>query len=235
MGCREVKQSLRNWPTETLVRRHGEALANQNRVPLASASTTHLSIEFLSSISAGCNPELYFSTDFAEHYPSLSLSDAVMAETNQSDHSHATRVRKERRKIRKGTQSCWECKRRKIRCTFASPREVICEPCKLRGSSCVSQELPEQLEPSSSRASRAERRLDRLEAMMERTLQSSGHYNTDGSIHEEQGHGSQLQGLIDDFPNIHNNFVEDGVLTSPQSSGAVDQSNRAASVSLSCW
>ncbi|KAF3225394.1 hypothetical protein TWF106_002533 [Orbilia oligospora] len=48
-----------------------------------------------------------------------------------------------RRRTRKGTRSCWECKRKKIRCTFSIPAINICDGCKRRGSSCVGQEFPE--------------------------------------------------------------------------------------------
>jgi hypothetical protein len=42
-------------------------------------------------------------------------------------------------KVRKGTHSCRECKRRKVRCIFASPSDVLCTMCKRRGSRCTSQ------------------------------------------------------------------------------------------------
>lgn len=47
-----------------------------------------------------------------------------------------------RRKVRKGTSSCWECKRRKRRCErdLNSP---ICLSCQRHCVSCVSQELPD--------------------------------------------------------------------------------------------
>ncbi|KEY67596.1 hypothetical protein S7711_08269 [Stachybotrys chartarum IBT 7711] len=48
-----------------------------------------------------------------------------------------------RRKLRKGTQSCWECKRRKTRCTFATAAEAICDGCRSRCTPCVGQEYPE--------------------------------------------------------------------------------------------
>ncbi|KAJ0413151.1 hypothetical protein BJY00DRAFT_306516 [Aspergillus carlsbadensis] len=57
-----------------------------------------------------------------------------------------------RRKVRKGTQSCWECKRRKVRCIFASAEHAICNNCRRRGTACISQELPEQRPLSSSAA-----------------------------------------------------------------------------------
>ncbi|KAH8893849.1 hypothetical protein GQ53DRAFT_717532 [Thozetella sp. PMI_491] len=49
------------------------------------------------------------------------------------------------RKIRKGTSSCWACKRRKVKCTFASSEEKICRNCHRRGSACLGQEQPEKL------------------------------------------------------------------------------------------
>ncbi|KAK8110634.1 uncharacterized protein PG998_007091 [Apiospora kogelbergensis] len=49
--------------------------------------------------------------------------------------------RPKRRKIRKGTQSCWECKRRKVRCTYAKPTASICDGCRSRRTECVSQEF----------------------------------------------------------------------------------------------
>ncbi|KAL4882949.1 hypothetical protein BJY04DRAFT_206615 [Aspergillus karnatakaensis] len=55
-----------------------------------------------------------------------------------------------RRKVRKGTQSCWECKRRKVRCIFASAEHAICNHCRRRGTACVSQDLPDTRIPPSS-------------------------------------------------------------------------------------
>lgn len=49
-----------------------------------------------------------------------------------------------RRKLRKGTTSCWECKRRKIKCEYEDGHEKPpCKPCIERRLECVSQELPE--------------------------------------------------------------------------------------------
>ncbi|KAI0457023.1 hypothetical protein F5B21DRAFT_512888 [Xylaria acuta] len=47
-----------------------------------------------------------------------------------------------RRNIRRGTHSCWECKRRKVRCTFTSPSDAVCAECQRRGTSCLGQEMP---------------------------------------------------------------------------------------------
>ena len=48
-----------------------------------------------------------------------------------------------RRRVRKGTFSCWECKRRKMRCILDPPNHV-CKSCRRRGSKCISQEFPEE-------------------------------------------------------------------------------------------
>ncbi|KAH7131093.1 hypothetical protein EDB81DRAFT_807913 [Dactylonectria macrodidyma] len=43
-----------------------------------------------------------------------------------------------RKRMRKGTHSCNECRRRKIRCLFP-PNSSVCSPCSSRGSRCVDQ------------------------------------------------------------------------------------------------
>ncbi|KAJ2981195.1 hypothetical protein NQ176_g2171 [Zarea fungicola] len=75
--------------------------------------------------------------------------------------SNGTPIKK--RKVRKGTQSCWECKRRKIRCTFAAPTDSICDGCKSRQTKCISQEY--QDEPPS--AGRKVDRIKRMESIIE--------------------------------------------------------------------
>ncbi|KAK8031984.1 hypothetical protein PG990_001718 [Apiospora arundinis] len=54
-----------------------------------------------------------------------------------------------RRKIRKGTQSCWECKRRKVRCTYARPTDSICDGCRSRHTECISQEFEDDASSAS--------------------------------------------------------------------------------------
>ncbi|KAH8900230.1 hypothetical protein GQ53DRAFT_622065, partial [Thozetella sp. PMI_491] len=55
-----------------------------------------------------------------------------------------------KRKLRKGTHSCWECKRRKIRCTFGRDGHIACISCRRRGTACLSQEFPEGSEEDQS-------------------------------------------------------------------------------------
>ncbi|KAK4142457.1 uncharacterized protein C8A04DRAFT_13184, partial [Dichotomopilus funicola] len=78
-----------------------------------------------------------------------------------------------RKRVRKGTRSCWECKRRKVRCGFASASDTICSPCRRRKTGCVSQEFPDILQPepiqdeSSVRDGHIQERLDRMEALIQ--------------------------------------------------------------------
>ncbi|KAL4886187.1 hypothetical protein BJY04DRAFT_213720 [Aspergillus karnatakaensis] len=51
-----------------------------------------------------------------------------------------------RRKIRKGTTSCWDCKRRKVRCSLVDHPNTVCSACRKRGTKCVTQDVPEALE-----------------------------------------------------------------------------------------
>ncbi|MCJ1401941.1 hypothetical protein MMC11_005158 [Xylographa trunciseda] len=77
-----------------------------------------------------------------------------------------------RRKVRKGTQSCWECRRRKVRCIFAATSEAACENCRRRGTACNSQEHPEEATPSAG-SNRVEARLGRVEELIEHLANSA--------------------------------------------------------------
>lgn len=56
-----------------------------------------------------------------------------------------------KRKIRKGTTSCWECKNRKTRCDWSSESISICIFCQRRALPCTSQELPNPLDSNPAR------------------------------------------------------------------------------------
>ncbi|KAK3942576.1 hypothetical protein QBC46DRAFT_447767 [Diplogelasinospora grovesii] len=81
-----------------------------------------------------------------------------------------------RRKLRKGTRSCWECKRRKVRCSFQgsglSSTDAVCVGCQRRGASCVSQEFPEETEVTTDRGRHMGERLVRIEALVEQIVKS---------------------------------------------------------------
>ncbi|KAI9643814.1 hypothetical protein NHQ30_007165 [Ciborinia camelliae] len=77
-----------------------------------------------------------------------------------------------RKRVRKGTKSCWECKRRKIKCQLSSENVSVCSGCLSRGTTCISQEYPEEHDSSGGpqigeRLGRIELILDKLMAKME--------------------------------------------------------------------
>ncbi|KAK4222795.1 transcription factor sdnS, partial [Podospora fimiseda] len=82
-----------------------------------------------------------------------------------------------RRKVRKGTHSCWECRRRKIRCQYGGGDDTICLPCQARGSICRSQEFvdsqPPQL-PDRRLAQRLARLEDLMAKVVDRVMPESG-------------------------------------------------------------
>lgn len=87
-----------------------------------------------------------------------------------------------RRKLRKGTNSCWECKRRKIRCTFANPNDSICDSCRSRGTGCISQAFQNNAEVVTNNSAR----LNRIEAAIAQLKRRAGtdtvlEYDTQGA------------------------------------------------------
>jgi hypothetical protein len=78
-----------------------------------------------------------------------------------------------RRKVRKGTQSCWECKKRKVRCIWA-PSKTTCENCVRRRTTCISQEYPDVPALSTKAADDGvEDRLSRVENLLERLVNAT--------------------------------------------------------------
>ncbi|PVI05557.1 hypothetical protein DM02DRAFT_668204 [Periconia macrospinosa] len=73
-----------------------------------------------------------------------------------------------RRILRKGTTSCVECKRRKIRCFFDQNSSVTCVSCRNRGTPCFGQDAADAAVPrdweNSERLKRVERMLQDLTA-----------------------------------------------------------------------
>ncbi|KAL9082535.1 MAG: hypothetical protein Q9165_008866 [Trypethelium subeluteriae] len=87
------------------------------------------------------------------------------------DAGHGIESAAKRRKIRKGTRSCWECKRRKVRCLFSTPSVPVCIGCQKRDTDCVSQEYSEEtVVARSSREGQGRyigNRIVRIEALVE--------------------------------------------------------------------
>ncbi|KAJ5094209.1 hypothetical protein N7456_010070 [Penicillium angulare] len=88
------------------------------------------------------------------------------ADARESDEMSASK----RRKVRKGTRSCWECRQRKMKCILTRPTDNICVRCHRRGIKCVSQEYPEEITPSLDRSLQVSDRLIRVENLVEELL-----------------------------------------------------------------
>ncbi|RJE25772.1 C6 finger domain protein [Aspergillus sclerotialis] len=77
-----------------------------------------------------------------------------------------------RKKMRKGTRSCTECRRRKIRCTYDLHSPGACNECKLRGSTCVEQGISSTQHSNNSQT--LQERINRLEAIVAGFVNRSG-------------------------------------------------------------
>lgn len=62
--------------------------------------------------------------------------DTMMATT---DIERVMEAPVKRRKLRKGTRSCLDCRRRKVKCIYATARSARCIVCERRGAQCISQ------------------------------------------------------------------------------------------------
>ena len=76
-----------------------------------------------------------------------------------------------RRKIRKGTFSCWECKHRKARCEFKPVSSSSCVTCHRRGLPCISQEFADPADSNHNRHGEVEDRIVHVEALVSRLVE----------------------------------------------------------------
>jgi len=91
----------------------------------------------------------------------------------QRDVSPSIDVPTKRRKVRKGTKNCWECKRRKVSCIFSEPTNTACDNCIRRKATCIGQEYVAEFETFSNRPVEVEARLGRVEELLERLITNS--------------------------------------------------------------
>jgi len=101
--------------------------------------------------------------------------------------SQITEPQAKRRKPRKGTRSCWECKRRKVRCLVVSPDDGVCIACSERGADCVGQELPDPTTPT-AKSRLVGQRLVRMEAMIARLAEQASASATTTPVPLESRH-----------------------------------------------
>lgn len=95
------------------------------------------------------------------------ITNGMAAHVNLSDEPTA-----KRRKVRKGTRNCWECRRRKVRCNSAT--DDSCDNCRRRGTACISQEESEMPVPSTADSNKSDMRLGRGEQLIQLTGSHAG-------------------------------------------------------------
>ncbi|KAM0131448.1 hypothetical protein ACHAO1_007359 [Botrytis cinerea] len=88
-----------------------------------------------------------------------------------------------KKRVRKGTKSCWECKRRKVKCQLSSENVSVCSGCLSRGTTCISQEYPE--EHDSSGGPQIGERLGRIELVLDKLMSKMEQY-------EEQDNATKI-------------------------------------------
>ncbi|KAJ5587826.1 uncharacterized protein N7459_003591 [Penicillium hispanicum] len=107
-----------------------------------------------------------------------------------------------RRRVRKGTRSCWECKRRKIRCIFSSPDDVSCIGCQQRRAPCVSQHMPEDLSPAKKGSRHLGERIAKVEDFIKNYVAGnagdSASQTEEGAQKERRRLDSSARGLAKD-------------------------------------
>ncbi|KAL3447157.1 hypothetical protein BJX65DRAFT_98537 [Aspergillus insuetus] len=93
-----------------------------------------------------------------------------------------------RKVVRKGTRSCWECRRRKVKCLPSPDHVSICAGCRERGTECLSQQeyvddpSPQQPADDSALAQRVARVESLLETLLKKITQDQGGQPTPESI-----------------------------------------------------
>ena len=111
--------------------------------------------------------------------------------TPSTDSEHAPR-----KKMRKGTHSCLECRRRKIRCVFTS-NASICNECTARGIICIEQERGDLPRPGGvEKRKKPSDRVVELEGMLSKILQRLDAKSSAAAVGEpEMGAAAALQSL----------------------------------------
>ncbi|KAL1864493.1 hypothetical protein VTK73DRAFT_5864 [Phialemonium thermophilum] len=138
-----------------------------------------------------------------------------------SQSSHRSDAALGRRKVRKGTHSCWECRRRKIRCQYGPGESNVCIPCQERGSMCRSQEFADESVRTQRQHDRGlAQRLGRLEQLMVRLVDSvmpdaRKGLSPSSDASSPLPHGGGASDMLTARPMVHN--LEDGLLRPDES------------------
>ncbi|KAH7408371.1 hypothetical protein DE146DRAFT_606338 [Phaeosphaeria sp. MPI-PUGE-AT-0046c] len=102
--------------------------------------------------------------------------------------SSSPELETKRRKLRKGTTSCWDCKKRKVKCTFDSTSETVCIACRRRGAPCIGQDQPEEELQSLAESNRdpLAERLERVESLLEDLIKIGHRVENDVGSHSRR-------------------------------------------------
>ncbi|KAF2112471.1 hypothetical protein BDV96DRAFT_614309 [Lophiotrema nucula] len=132
-----------------------------------------------------------------------------------------------RKKMRKGTHSCFECRRRKIRCIYPPDNQNVCSECFARGSRCVDQEHADPEVIVDHRKNLRER-VSRLEALIENLLEEK----TEKSVADTTTSSSKTPNLItrDTFPPTP--LSSEGSLFQPPRAPASDRGHHVPILSV---
>lgn len=110
-----------------------------------------------------------------------------------------------KRKIRKGTLSCWECKRRKVRCTYTDPLGSTCDGCERRKVSCMTQDFPDRPAPLDCNGQVFDR-LTRLEKVVHRLVEKIDTLDSTGyGWHVPVSHAGRSRAETPGLPHDHQN------------------------------
>ncbi|RDW93049.1 putative Zn(II)2Cys6 transcription factor [Aspergillus mulundensis] len=136
------------------------------------------------------------------------------SDLKSTEYSQTAPTRK-RRKIRKGTTSCWECKRRKVRCSLVDDPNGVCKACRRRGANCLTQDFADvddgiELVDDVRHSSRIELADDiRISARVPELISPAGSTGASPSPRRRQGdvdleyeRGSTLTSLTDPIASI---------------------------------
>ena len=87
--------------------------------------------------------------------------------------------------MRKGTHSCLECRRRKVRCV-SGPHARKCNGCSVRELECTDQELCRSRSPNSGERKSTRDRVQELEGRLDQVLRNQSRINGDSYFHEPE-------------------------------------------------
>ncbi|KAF2280874.1 uncharacterized protein EI97DRAFT_389003 [Westerdykella ornata] len=119
-----------------------------------------------------------------------------------------------RKKMRKGTHSCFECRRRKIKCIFQPDSPDVCSECFARGSRCIDQEHANPDIVVDHRKNLRER-VSRLEALVDSLLEEK----SERTCSQTETSSSRTPHLVtrDTFPPTpHSSEACSAILSEPQ-------------------